>query len=188
MRRNTIKYFKILFRLCFDHVVCFCFIFLEVGGKTLLPSKSESLSISSTFDSSIHSIYDAVDAWCDDPISAGSTHGHISNWNTAGITDMSVLFSVYRRSTCSTFIENINDWDVSSVTNMEEMFREASSFNQPLDSWDVSSDTYMGSMFHGASSFNQPLDVWDVSSVTNMGGMGEYIESIFDEASSFEQC
>ena len=46
---------------------------------------------------------------------------------------------------------------------MEEMFREASSFNQPLDSWDVSSDTYMG-------------------------GMGEYIESIFDEASSFEQC
>ena len=32
----------------------------------------------------------------------------------------------------------INNWDVSNVTNMEEMFDEASSFNQPLNKWDVS--------------------------------------------------
>ena len=32
----------------------------------------------------------------------------------------------------------INNWDVSKVTNMEDVFRNASSFNQPLNNWDVS--------------------------------------------------
>ena len=46
-----------------------------------------------------------------------------------------------------------------------------SSFNQPLNNWDVSSVTNMKNMFHRASSFNQPLNDWDVSSVTNMESM-----------------
>jgi surface protein len=29
------------------------------------------------------------------------------------------------------FNENINNWDVSNVTNMENMFNDASNFNQP---------------------------------------------------------
>ena len=51
---------------------------------------------------------------------------------------------------------------------MNGMFEEASNFNQPLNDWDVSSVTNMSCMFYGASSFNQPLNDWDVSSVTNM--------------------
>ena len=57
----------------------------------------------------------------------------------------------------------INNWDVSNVTNMEEMFDEASSFNQPINKWDVSKVTNMSFMFAGASSFNQPLNNWNVS-------------------------
>ncbi|MBR2149102.1 MAG: BspA family leucine-rich repeat surface protein [Campylobacter sp.] len=45
------------------------------------------------------------------------------------------------------------------------------SFNQPLDNWDVSNVTNMNNMFSGATSFNQPLNDWDVSNVTNMSGM-----------------
>ena len=56
----------------------------------------------------------------------------------------------------------INNWDVSNVTNMEEMFDEASSFNQPLNKWDVSKVTNMSFMFAGATSFNQPLNKWNV--------------------------
>ena len=36
------------------------------------------------------------------------------------------------------FNENINDWDVSNVKNMEGMFEGCLKFNQPLDKWNVS--------------------------------------------------
>ena len=32
----------------------------------------------------------------------------------------------------------INNWDVSNVTDMSEMFQNATSFNQPLNNWNVS--------------------------------------------------
>ena len=44
----------------------------------------------------------------------------------------------------------INNWDVSKVTDMKEMFRNASSFNQPLNKWNVSKVTNMNDMFNEA--------------------------------------
>ena len=73
----------------------------------------------------------------------------------------------------------ISNWDVSKVTNMEDMFRNASSFNQPLNNWNVSNVTVIGAMFCEASSFNQPLNDWDVSNVDHM--------YVFDGATSFNQ-
>ena len=109
----------------------------------------------------------AVDLWCSwrykDKEIALIYYGHISNWNTSLITDMSNLFLDK-----ANFNDNINNWDVSSVTNMDCMFKGASSFNQPLNEWDVSSVTNMGGMFFEAYSFNQPLNSWNVSSVTDM--------------------
>ena len=64
-----------------------------------------------------------------------------------------------------------NDWDVSKVKNMNNMFYYATAFNQPLNNWNVSSVTDMGSMFIRADAFNQPLNKWNVSSVTNMNLM-----------------
>merc|ERR1712195_317078 len=57
----------------------------------------------------------------------------------------------------------------SSVTTMQEMFREATAFNQPL-SFDTSSVAVMYKMFENAAVFNQPLSL-DTSSVTNMHGI-----------------
>ena len=59
----------------------------------------------------------------------------------------------------------IEDWDVSNVKNMKEMFMDASSFNQPLNNWNVSNVKFMDQMFLNASSFNQPLTNWNVSNV-----------------------
>jgi surface protein len=35
------------------------------------------------------------------------------------------------------FNQDISDWDVSNVTDMNIMFREAKSFNQDISNWDV---------------------------------------------------
>ena len=67
---------------------------------------------------------------------------------------------------------HISNWDVSNVTDMSNMFKEATSFNQPIGNWDVSQVTDMSGMFGGSYDspqiFNQPLNNWDVSKVTNI--------------------
>ena len=50
----------------------------------------------------------------------------------------------------------LNKWDVSNVTDMSYMFRDARSFNQPLSDWNVSNVRRMRRMFKDATSFNQP--------------------------------
>jgi surface protein len=113
----------------------------------------------------------------------------LGQWNVSHVTDMSRLFAVDAFSTNveewldtpeTEFNEDISAWDVSSVTNMTDMFRFAFSFNQPLDSWDVSKVTTMDGMFQGAMRFNQPLGFWDVRKVTTM-------ERMFSEATAFNQ-
>jgi surface protein len=119
-------------------------------------------------------INEAVQLWLSDQAFAEATYGHISNWCTSNITDMSNLFY-----NATSFNEDISAWDVSSVTNMYGMFWDATLFNQDISAWDVSSVTNMTIMFIFASSFNQPIGSWDVSSVTNMAGM--FQRSSFDQ-------
>jgi len=121
-------------------------------------------------------IRDAVNMWQDNQEECLKKYGHISQWNTSAVTDMSELF--YTKD--SSFNENINNWDVSNVTDMYGMFAGASSFNQPLEEWNVAKVTDMSNMFRRASSFNQPLEKWNVANVTNMSGM-------FAGASKFNQ-
>jgi surface protein len=99
----------------------------------------------------------------------------MNDWNVSTITNMAGMFSVAK-----TFNTSLDRWDVSSVTNMRYMFGATEDFNQSLDSWDVSSVTDMSGMFNAANSFNQPLSSWDVSSVTDMSNM-------FSGADSFNQ-
>jgi surface protein len=54
---------------------------------------------------------------------------------------------------------------------MSDAFYNTTDFNGDIGSWDVSSVTDMDSMFGEASAFNQDIGSWDVSSVTSMEGM-----------------
>jgi surface protein len=92
---------------------------------------------------------------------------------TSLVTDMSFMFEQ------STFNQDIGNWDVSNVTNMNFMFAINSSFNKPIENWDVSNVTTMTAMFE-RSSFNQTIGDWDVSNVTNMNFM--FSRSLFNQA------
>jgi surface protein len=95
----------------------------------------------------------AVVAWLSNSASAEAKYGHISRWETGGVTSMMGLFRWYYRS----FNEDISSWDTSSVTDMKEMFSDTSSFNQDLSGWDVSAVTTMEDIFEDAEDFDQDL-------------------------------
>ncbi|MCF8294852.1 MAG: BspA family leucine-rich repeat surface protein [Bacteroidales bacterium] len=96
-------------------------------------------------------------------------------WDVSGVTDMNNMLK-----DANAFNQNIGNWDVGNVTNMSRMFINASVFNQNIGSWDVSNVTNMSEMFSAAPLFNQNIANWDVSSVTNMSSM-------FNGAIAFEQ-
>lgn len=99
------------------------------------------------------------------------------NLNLSGVTDtpnlssMNTLIAMFFQCTGITTVNNINLWDVSSITNMQSMFQVATNFNDDISSWDVSNVTNMYAMFDSASNFNQNIDSWNTYSVTNMSSM-----------------
>jgi surface protein len=90
----------------------------------------------------------------------------MGTWDISSITDLSELFAFK-----SEFNEDLSAWDTSRVTNMQAMFYSARSFNQSLNRWNTSMVTTMTVMFRGAEVFDQTLSSWDISAVVQMNGM-----------------
>ena len=136
--------------------------------------------------SSNEQLRDAVKHWLSAKISAWFTYGHISEWDTSKITDMSHLFAY--DATLSpgaiSFNDDISNWNTENVTNMSFMFygsvEGGSIFNQDIGNWDTSSVTNMSGMFQHAVEFNKYIGNWNTSKVTNMNGMFAYA-TIFNQ-------
>jgi len=173
---------------------------------TSFPTKFPSSSPSNEcFDDA--GIVDAVAEYFDDRKDAEEQYGAIGSWSTCSITDLagfnlgeqlffrkedfnedlngwnlsSVTSLYYTFVDAEKFNGRISDWDVSSTTSFEGCFRGTYSFNQDISGWDVASSENFGGMFHLAESFNQEISGWDVTS-------GEIFLYMFYLASSFNQC
>jgi len=92
---------------------------------------------------------------------------NINDWNVSNVTDMGYLFSE------TLFNQPLDKWDVSNVKDMSFMFYSAPNFNQDISNWDVNNVTDMSGMF-ADTHFNKPLNDWNVSNVENMHGMFNY--------------
>jgi hypothetical protein len=66
-------------------------------------------------------------------------------------------------------VNNINFWDVKTITNYLECFR-LSKFNDELSNWDVANATNFSNMFN-SSLFNKYIGGWNVGNVTNFAAM-----------------
>jgi surface protein len=109
----------------------------------------------------------AVDLWITNETRALELYGrHVSDWNVSTVTDMSFLFR-----DATNFSEDLSQWDVSLVRNMSGMFQDARQFQSNLSNWQVSNVQDFSHMFHGASSFDGDVYTWDVSSAVDYSFM-----------------
>ena len=95
------------------------------------------------------------------------SYSEISSWDMSNVTNMENMFSGVNPNEPGNL--GFEFWDVSNVTNMSNMF---SNYYDPLtlvgiENWDVSSVTDMSYMFMNVSFFNIDLSTWDVDAVTN---------------------
>lgn len=135
-----------------------------------------------------NSIKAAVDLWNSNESEAIEQYGPIENWNTSFVTSMRFLFNYYRTSNeaVKTFNADISKWDVSQVTNMAHMFRNAESFNANIGTWNVGNVSNMGYMFWDAKSFNADISAWQVGQVTDMEYMFYGPESFNADISAWQ--
>jgi len=82
--------------------------------------------------------------------------------DTSDVTDMGNMFSE-----ATNFNQSLSNFDTSSVINMNQIFFSASSFNQPLDDFDTTllSGNDLNGAFWNASSFNQDISMWCVDNI-----------------------
>ena len=123
----------------------------------------------------------AVKGWVRDSKKSEIKYGHISDWDVSNVTDMSEMFK-----DASKFNQDLSKWDVRNVTNMSYMFSCAKSFNQDIGNWDVSRVIDMTYMFVCAESFNQDIGNWDVSRVKDMTYMFSWAESFNQDIGNWD--
>jgi hypothetical protein len=115
-------------------------------------------------------------------------------WTYYYITDSNVDTAVIDwianpTTTASTTWGNIASWDVSAVSNVNELFcidedctmtGRSANFNSNIASWNVAGFTNMMRLFKGVTAFNQPVGAWNVARVANF-------RSVFHIAEGFNQ-
>ena len=100
---------------------------------------------------------EGADLWHEDMELALAKYGHMSDWDVSDITSMRTLFGGNGRYRPH-FNEDLSRWNVSCVTDMEDVFFGAKAFTGAgIGCWDVSSVTNMSCMLNGATSFNHRL-------------------------------
>ena len=79
-------------------------------------------------------------------------------WDVSLVTDMEQMFQG-----AAAFDQNIGCWNVSAVVNMYGMFQDATAFNHDISGWDTRAVTSMQQMFKGATAFNQDITGWNMA-------------------------
>ena len=85
---------------------------------------------------------------------------------TSDVTNMGQMF---RNATNAN--PDVSNWNVSAVIHMNSMFQDTNSANPDVSNWDVSSVDSTAFMFYNSNSANPDVSNWDVSSVDSTAFM-----------------
>lgn len=99
----------------------------------------------------------------------------MKRWDVSQVTNFENLFAWQMN-----FNEDIGDWDVGKAVSMSGMFRSAARFNKSLEKWNVANVINFSNMFEGAESFEgRGVERWNVARAHDMSGMFQFCR-VFD--------
>ena len=110
-----------------------------------------------------------------------SKYGKIEDWDVSHITNMGNLFAGDEL-----FNSDISRWVTSNVTKFNGMFSGATKFNSQISRWVTSKATTMSAMFENCLLFNSEISTWDVSKVESMSSMFRSASSFNSEISTWD--
>lgn len=91
----------------------------------------------------------------------------LSKWNTSNVKIMNSTFMRFKG-----YVKGLENWDVSKVTNMSNMFHGvAEKFNLDLSKWNISNVDNTEEMFYRFSGDVTGFENWDFSNVKHYTGM-----------------
>lgn len=99
---------------------------------------------------------------------------NINLWDISNVTNLNQCFAR------SNFNGDVSDWDTSKVINMFSVFFFCGAFNGDISLWDVSKVTDFSTMFRSATNFNSDITGWTLNNISNIN-----LSGMFRTASSF---
>lgn len=90
----------------------------------------------------------------------------LPSWRMGRVTSLQSMFTG-----CSSFNQNLNLLNVSTVTQFAGMFSGCTVYNQPMNSWNTASATGMSSFLSSCPAFNQNISNFTMTNVTNIASM-----------------
>ena len=130
-------------------------------------------------------IVTAVTSWIASPTTATTTWGNIASWDVSAVSNMNELFSATETGRSATFNNNIASWNVASATDMMCLFNGVTAFNQPVGAWNVARVACFRSTFNGASTFNQNIGGWNTARATTLFNMFRYAAAFNQDISGW---
>jgi surface protein len=94
----------------------------------------------------------------------------IGGWDVSKVTSMNgantgMFYSAVAHNFNNGGSPSINNWNMSGITSLYDMFNGCTNFNQPIGSWNISNVTTTNRTFNACSAFNQDLSNWNMSKV-----------------------
>jgi surface protein len=131
-------------------------------GSSEFATQVFTVTVNAVFND--NTIQGIVNAWYGSITRAATetTYGHISDWDVSTVTDMSNLFK-YKEN----FNDDISNWDVSNVINMEQMFYGATTFNGNIRRWEIGSNTNTNGILDGSGHDDKNMGSWPSDSYFN---------------------
>lgn len=67
--------------------------------------------------------------------------------------------------------DDVENWDISQMTDFSELFKDTNNFNCDLTSWDVSNITNMNYLFKNSINFSGNISNWNIENVIDMSNL-----------------
>lgn len=100
----------------------------------------------------------------------------VSGFDMNGVTDCQRMFNGCDIFNCGGNSE-MDNWDMSTVETMYEMFQNAEDFNIDIGSWSTSSCSNFYACFNSAETFNQDISTWDWSAIDSAQDLNYIVAS-----------